>query len=151
MSTTHLSTAQASERWLVYDATGEPLGRLASRIAMNLMGKDIPQYTPNALHGAFVIVTHAEKIHISGNKSEQKYYAHYSGYPGGRKEVPYADLAARRPEEIIRLAVKRMLPKNNLGMDMLRRLKVYAGADHPHAAQMPVLTARNTQAARKKS
>lgn len=138
MSTTHFTTSGVTERWLVYDATDQVLGRLASDIAMKLMGKDQPTYTPNAKTGAFVVVVNAEKVAITGSKSEQKTYAHYSGYPGGRKEVAYEDLKARRPDELIRLAVRRMLPKTILGREMLRRLKIYSGAEHPHAAQQPV-------------
>lgn len=140
MSTTHFTTAGVTERWLVYDATDQVLGRLASDIAMKLMGKDLPTYTPNAKTGAFVVVVNAEKVAITGTKSESKTYAHYSGYPGGRKEVAYESLQERRPDEIIRLAVRRMLPKTILGREMLRRLKIYRGADHPHSAQQPVKT-----------
>ena len=138
MSTTHLTTASVPERWLLYDATDRVLGRLASEIAMKLMGKDLPTFTPNAKTGAFVVVIHAEKIAVTGTKAEKKTYAHYSGYPGGRKEVAYDNLQERRPDEIVRLAVRRMLPKTILGREMLRRLKIYSGADHPHAAQQPV-------------
>jgi large subunit ribosomal protein L13 len=138
MSTTYTRTADVQERWILYDASQHTLGRLAAQIAMNLMGKDRPAYTANVLTGAFVIVVNAEKVRLTGRKTLQKYYAHYSGYPGGRKEVEFEDLLERRPTEIVRLAVKRMLPKTNLGRDMQRRLKVYAGPDHPHTAQKPV-------------
>ena len=137
--TTHVRSADLAERWLVYDASQHTLGRLAAQIAMNLMGKDVPQYTASELNGAFVVVVNAEKVRTTGKKAEQKQYFHYSGYPGGRKEIDFADLSARRPAEIVRLAVKRMLPKTTLGRDMMRRLKVYAGPDHPHAAQQPIL------------
>lgn len=138
MPTTHVRSADLSERWIVYDASQHTLGRLAAQIAMNLMGKDVPQYTASEMNGAFVVVVNAEKVRVTGKKREKKVYAHYSGYPGGRKEVPFADLQARRPEEIVCLAVKRMLPKSTLGRDMQRRLKVYAGPDHPHSAQKPL-------------
>lgn len=138
MSTTHIHNGSAPERWLVYDATDRVLGRMASDIAMKLMGKDQPIYTPNVKTGAFVVVVNADKVKITGKKSEQKTYAHYTGYPSGRKEVDYSDLQGRRPEEIIRLAVRRMLPKTILGRQMYTRLKVYSGPQHPHAAQQPV-------------
>jgi large subunit ribosomal protein L13 len=138
MSTTHVRSADLAERWILYDASQHTLGRLAAQIAMNLMGKDVPQYTASEMNGAFVVVVNADKVRVTGKKREQKMYYHYSGYPGGRKEVPFEDLAERKPDEILRLAVKRMLPKSTLGRDMQRRLKVYAGADHPHSAQKPV-------------
>jgi large subunit ribosomal protein L13 len=138
MPTTHVRSAELTERWLLYDAAQHTLGRLAAQIAMNLMGKDVPQYTPSEMNGAFVVVVNAEKVRLTGNKREAKIYPHYSGYPGGRKEIPFEDLHARRPDEIVRRAVKRMLPKSTLGRDMRRRLKIYAGPDHPHAAQKPV-------------
>ena len=139
MSTTHVRSADLSERWLCYDASKHTLGRLAAQIAMNLMGKDTPQYTPSEKNGAFVVVVNAEKVRTTGRKAETKQYFHYSGYPGGRKEVDFEDLLERRPTEIVRLAVKRMLPKTALGDDLLKRLKVYAGPEHPHGAQKPVL------------
>jgi large subunit ribosomal protein L13 len=137
MSTTHVRSADLAERWIEYDASQHTLGRLAAQIAMNLMGKDVPQYTASEMNGAFVVVVNAEKVRVTGNKREQKNYVHYSGYPGGQKHVPFADLHARRPDDILRQAVKRMLPKSVLGRDMQRRLKIYAGPDHPHAAQKP--------------
>jgi large subunit ribosomal protein L13 len=138
MSTTHIHNGSVPERWLVIDASDRVLGRMASDIAMKLMGKDQPTFTPNSKTGAFVIVVNAEKVRTTGKKSEQKTYAHYTGYPSGRKEVDYSDLQGRRPEEIIRLAVRRMLPKTILGRQMYARLKVYAGPSHPHSAQQPV-------------
>lgn len=138
MSTTHVRSATLAERWLLYDASQHTLGRLAAQIAMNLMGKDLPTYTASEMNGAFVIVVNAEKVKVTGKKSQQKIYAHYSGYPGGRKEVEYADLMKRRPTQVLHLAVKRMLPKSVLGRDMRRRLRIYAGPEHPHAAQRPV-------------
>jgi large subunit ribosomal protein L13 len=139
MSTTHVRSADVAERWLCYDASQHTLGRLAAQIAMNLMGKDTPQYTPSEKNGAFVVVVNAEKVRTTGRKAETKQYFHYSGYPGGRKAVDFEDLRERRPGEIVRLAVKRMLPKTALGDDLLKRLKVYAGPEHPHGAQKPVL------------
>ena len=137
-ATTHVRSADLKERWLLYDASQFTLGRLAAQIAMNLMGKDQPTYTPSELNGAFVVVVNAENVRTTGKKDQTKQYFHYSGYPNGRKEIDFADLQSRRPEEIVRQAVKRMLPKTNLGRDMMRRLKVYGGADHPHMAQQPV-------------
>jgi len=138
MPTTHVRSADLAERWLLYDASQHTLGRLAAQIAMNLMGKDTPNYTRSEMNGAFVVVINAEQVRTTGKKAEQKQYFHYTGYPGGRKEIDFADLQERRPAEIVRLAVKRMLPKSTLGRDMQRRLKIYAGPDHPHSAQQPV-------------
>ena len=141
MPTTHVRAAalpgELAGRWLLYDASRFMLGRLAAQIAMNLMGKDQPTYTPSEKNGAFVVVVNAEKVKTSGKKAEQKSYAHYSGYPGGRKVIPFARMSARRPEDILRLAVKRMLPKTAMGHDLLSRLKIYAGPEHPHSAQKP--------------
>lgn len=138
MSTTHFTTSSAPERWLLYDASNQVLGRLASDIAMKLMGKDQPTYTPNAQTGAFVVVIHADKIAVTGKKAESKTYEHYTGYPGGQRSVPYADLKERRPDAVIREAVRRMLPKTILGRGMLTRLKIYSGGEHKHSAQQPV-------------
>jgi len=141
MPTTHVRSADLpahlAGRWLLYDASRFTLGRLAAQIAMNLMGKDQPTYTPSEKNGAFVVVVNADKVRTSGSKAEVKTYAHYTGYPSGRREVSFARLQARRPGEALRLAVKRMLPKNALGHDLLSRVKIYAGAEHPHAAQKP--------------
>lgn len=136
-ATTHVRSADLKERWLLYDASQFTLGRLAAAIAMNLMGKDTPHYTASEMNGAFVIVINAEKIRTTGTKRDSKQYFHYTGYPSGRKEIDFQDLQGRRPDEIVRQAVKRMLPKSNLGRDMQRRLKIYGGSDHPHTAQAP--------------
>ncbi len=138
MSTTYYRSHEVEQRWLVYDATEHNLGRMAAKIAMNLMGKDRPTFTANNLVGAHVVVINAEKAKVSGTKSESKLYVHYTKYPGGYKQVPMANVRKSRPEDIVILAVRRMLPKSKLGRDMLRRLKVYAGAEHPHVAQNPV-------------
>lgn len=138
MPTSHVRSSTVAERWILYDASQFTLGRLASAIAMNLMGKDRPTYTPSELGGAFVVVINADKVLLTGNKAATKSYDFYSGYPGGLRTVSFADMQKRRPGDAVRLAVKRMLPKTTLGRDMRRRLKVYAGADHPHAAQKPV-------------
>ena len=130
--------AKASRRWWVIDAEGKPLGRLASRIATTLRGKDKPTFTPHVDTGDFVIVVNAEKIHVTGNKLDQKIYYRHSGYPGGLRERTLREQLDRRPEEVLRKAVKGMLPKNKLAAAQLRKLKIYAGPEHPHAAQSPV-------------
>jgi large subunit ribosomal protein L13 len=133
-------TVRASEierRWYVVDAADETLGRVASRIAHVLEGKHKPTYSPNLDSGDHVIVLNASKIAVSSNKRESKLYIRHSGYPGGFKEETLGHLLERRPEEVIRRAVKGMLPRNRLGVQQLRKLKVYAGTDHPHQAQQP--------------
>ncbi len=124
-------------RWVLVDAQGKTLGRLASEIAKILRGKHRPDYTPNMLTGDYVVVINAEKVHLTGNKLQQKTYTRYSGYPGGLKRIPAATMLERHPERIIEHAVKGMLPKGSLGRRMFKRLKVYAGGQHPHAAQKP--------------
>jgi len=123
--------------WLVVDAEGQTLGRLATRIADTLRGKRKPEYTPHVDTGDFVVVVNAEKIQVTGNKLEQKRYWRHTGYPGGIKSRSLAEMLDRRPEEVIRKAVKGMLPRNRLARKQLTKLKVYAGPDHPHAAQKP--------------
>ncbi len=127
---------EIEKKWFVVDGTDQIVGRLASEIAMILMGKHRPAYTPHVDTGDFVIVTNAEKVVFTGRKWEQKRYTWYTGYPGQRSETAASRLE-RRPEQIIREAVRRMLPKNKLGPHMLSKLKVYTGADHPHQAQSP--------------
>jgi large subunit ribosomal protein L13 len=135
---TYVATPSTRERnWLVVDATGKTLGRLATQIAEVLRGKHKPEYTPHIDVGDFVVVVNAEKIAVTGNKREQKRYYRHSGYPGGLRSRTLGDMLERRPEEVIRLAVKGMLPRTRLGRAQLRKLKVYAGPDHPHAAQKP--------------
>ena len=124
-------------RWYHVDASGKVLGRLATRVATALMGKDRPDYTPHVDTGAFVVVTNAGKIELTGSKRSQKVYKHYSGDPGGLKERPVAELLAKRPEFVVRESVRRMLPKNKLGAKMLKKLKVYAGPAHPHTYHKP--------------
>jgi large subunit ribosomal protein L13 len=123
--------------WYVVDAEGETLGRLATRIADTLRGKRKPQYTPHVDTGDFVVVVNCEKIHVTGKKLEQKIYYKHSGYPGGLRERTLAAQLARGPEEVIRHAVRGMLQKNRLGRAQIKKLKVYAGAEHPHTAQGP--------------
>jgi len=122
--------------WKVVDADGQVLGRLASQVAMYLMGKHKPTYVPYMLTGDFVVVINASKIKVTGLKAEQKIYKRYSQYPGTLKEIPYARMKERHPTRIIELAVKGMLPKNKLGRQMMTRLKIYAGEEHPHSAQI---------------
>ena len=128
---------EIDKKWYVVDASGKTLGRLSTVIADTLRGKRKPIYTPNIDTGDFVIVVNAEKIVVTGKKAEQKMYWRHSGYPGGIKGESFAHLLERRPEEIIRRAVKGMLQHNKLGRAQLRKLKVYAGPEHPHAAQNP--------------
>jgi large subunit ribosomal protein L13 len=125
------------KKWYVADAEDAVLGRLSARIAAILRGKHKAIYTPHADAGDFVIVINAEKVKMTGNKLQQKNYERYSGYPGGLRVVNARTLLATKPEEIIKLSVRGMLPKNALGRKMLKKLKVYKGGEHPHKAQMP--------------
>jgi large subunit ribosomal protein L13 len=135
---TYVATPQDRERnWLLVDAEGQTLGRLATQIADALRGKRKPTYTPHVDTGDFVVVVNAEKVAVTGRKAEQKVYRRHSGYPGGLKETSYEQLMERRPTEILRRAVKGMMPKNRLARQQLRKLKIYAGPEHPHAAQNP--------------
>ena len=142
MKSTHVRSSEVEERWLLYDASEHTLGRMASAIAMALMGKDRPTWTPNQLTGAHVVVINAAQARVSGNKHSTKVYPHFTRYPGGLKQVAMADVLERRPNDVVTLAVRRMLPKTRLGTRMLARLKVYPGAEHPHAAQRPVKVER---------
>ena len=123
--------------WHHMDASGKALGRMAVEIATLLMGKHKPTYTPHVDTGDFVVVTNASKVRVTGRKAETMHYARYSYYPGGYKEVPFSRVLATHPERVITEAVRRMLPKNALGRNMLKKLKVYRGENHPHAAQQP--------------
>jgi large subunit ribosomal protein L13 len=123
--------------WYVVDADGQTLGRLASRIAVILRGKHKPEFSPAVDVGDFVIVVNAERIRVTGRKLEQKKYYRHSGYPGGLREITLADQLQRHPTRVIKAAVKGMLPRNRLGRQMLKKLKVYAGPEHPHEAQQP--------------
>ena len=125
------------QNWHVVDATDIPLGRLASKVAVILMGKHRPEYTPHVDTGDFVIVTNAGKIALTGNKAANKFRKRYTGYPGGLKLESYGSVRERRPELLIEDAVRRMLPKSRLGRVMLKKLKVYEGSDHPHQSQQP--------------
>ena len=140
LTTMKTFVAKPSDRqrdWYVVDAEGQTLGRLATQIADALRGKRKPEYTPHIDTGDFIVVVNAEKIRVTGNKLEQKTYWRHSGYPGGIKSRTLAEMLDRRPEEVIRKAVKGMLPRNRLARQQLTKLKVYAGPDHPHAAQQP--------------
>lgn len=123
--------------WFVVDATGKTLGRLATEIARRLRGKHKPEFTPHVDTGDYVVVVNAAKVRVTGNKSSDKIYYHHSGYPGGLKAISFEKLLAKAPERVIERAVKGMLPKNSLGRAMFRKLKVYAGVEHKHAAQQP--------------
>ncbi len=128
---------EVEQQWWVVDATDQPLGRLSAKIAMILMGKTKPTYTPHHDVGDFVIVINAEKVTLTGNKSKQKFAQSYSGYSGGLKQVSYAWMLEHKPEQLVEDAVRRMLPKNKLGKVQHAKLKVYQGSEHPHQAQQP--------------
>ncbi|GAB4435156.1 MAG: 50S ribosomal protein L13 [Chloroflexi bacterium OHK40] len=125
--------------WLLVDATNQVLGRLATQLATLLRGKHKPTYTPSIDGGDFVVVVNVEKIKLLGKKPDQKIYYRHSGYPGGLKATPYKMMLARHPDRILRSAVKGMLPKNRIGRRLLTKLRLYAGPNHPHAAQQPKL------------
>jgi large subunit ribosomal protein L13 len=138
VKTTKSAKEQDIERdWYVIDAQGQTLGRLATRVATILRGKNKPLYTPHVDCGDYVIVVNAEKIHVTGQKMTQKKYYRHSGYPGGLKEVTLRDQLQKFPNRVIEAAVRGMLPKNRLGRRMFKKLKVYAGPSHPHQAQLP--------------
>ncbi len=137
MKTYMAKPGELATKWYLVDAADKVVGRLATKIAMILMGKHRPEYTPHVDTGEFVIVINAEKVHFSGNKWADKEYDRYSGYPGGRKTVSAERMREKHPDRIVSEAVRRMLPKNRLGRKMLKKLKVYAGPDHPHQAQQP--------------
>ncbi|GBD45874.1 50S ribosomal protein L13 [bacterium HR41] len=137
MRTYMANKATRERRWYVVDAAGKTLGRLATQIADVLRGKHKPEYTPHVDVGDFVIVVNAERVAVTGRKREQKIYYRHSGYPGGLRHRTLAEQLERQPEEVIRLAVKGMLPRNRLARQQLRKLKVYRGPDHPHQAQRP--------------
>ncbi|HYG60697.1 MAG TPA: 50S ribosomal protein L13 [Symbiobacteriaceae bacterium] len=139
MSTTFMANPQNVERkWYVVDAEGKTLGRLASQIAAILRGKHKPTFTPHCDTGDYVIIVNAEKIQFTGSKLTDKLYRRHTGYPGGLKETTAQNLLAKHPIRPLEIAIRGMLPHNRLGRAMFRKLKVYAGAEHPHAAQMPV-------------
>lgn len=137
MKTFMASPSTIDRKWYVVDATGYTLGRLASEIAKVLRGKNKPIFTPHMDTGDYVIVVNADKVKVTGKKLDQKIYYHHSGYVGGLKETTLREKLAKKPEEVIELAVKGMLPKGPLGRDMYKKLFVYAGPEHKHAAQKP--------------
>jgi large subunit ribosomal protein L13 len=137
MKTYVANNSDRQRDWLLVDASGQTLGRLATQIADTLRGKRKPVYTPHVDTGDFVVVVNAEKIAVTGNKLKDKRYYRHSGYPGGLKSRSLGEMLERRPEEVLRLAVKGMLPRNRLARKQLTKLKIYAGPDHPHAAQQP--------------
>jgi large subunit ribosomal protein L13 len=128
---------EVERRWYLVDAEGKTLGRLATRIADLLRGKDKPQFTPHVDTGDFVVVVNAEKVAVTGKKLDEKIYYRHSGYPGGLRKRTLREELGRRPEEVLRRAVKGMLPRNRLARQQLKKLKIYAGPEHPHAAQAP--------------
>lgn len=136
---TYFATSENTEqKWYVVDASGKVLGRLATQIAKVLRGKNKPEFTPHADAGDHVIVVNASQIKVTGKKESDKVYYSHSGYPGGIKEITFDKMMQKDPTRILEIAVKGMMPKNPLGRAMLRKLKVYAGAEHPHVAQQPV-------------
>ena len=141
MKTFMANPAKIDRKWYVVDAEGQTLGRLASEVAKVLRGKNKPEFTPHVDTGDYVIVINAEKVKVTGKKMDQKIYHHHSAYVGGRKEVTLKEKMAKKPEQVIELAVKGMLPKGPLGRQMYTKLHVYAGSEHKHQAQKPeVLT-----------
>lgn len=135
---TYSAKPETVERdWYVVDAAGKTLGRLATEVASRLRGKHKPVYTPHVDTGDYIVVINADKVQVTGKKRSDKIYRRHSGYPGGLKSISFEKLILRKPEMVIELAVKGMLPRNPLGRAMYRKLKVYAGAEHPHAAQQP--------------
>ena len=137
MKTFSAKPAEVRRDWFVIDATGKTLGRMATEIAARLRGKHKPEYTPHVDTGDYIVVVNAEKVAVTGNKQNDKTYYRHSGYPGGMKSMTFDKMVQHAPERIIEIAVKGMLPKNPLGRAMFRKLKVYAGPDHNHAAQQP--------------
>ncbi len=145
MKTFVATPANRERNWLVVDAAGKNLGRLSTQLAEALRGKNKPEYTPHCDVGDFVVVVNAEKISVTGKKRQEKRYYRHSGYPGGLRSRTLDQMLERRPEEVIRLAVKGMVPRTRLGRAQLRKLKVYAGPEHPHQAQQPTSVQMETR------
>ena len=139
MKTYNANNETATHNWFVVDAAGKTLGRLASQVATRLRGKHKPEYTPHVDTGDYIVIINAEQVKVTGAKATDKMYYSHSGYQGGIKEISFDKLIARNPERVLEIAIKGMLPKNPLGRAMYRKLKVYAGKDHPHTAQQPQL------------
>lgn len=137
MKTHTVKAADIQEHWYVIDATDRPLGRLASEVANALRGKHHPEYSPHLSLGDHVVVINADKVSISGNKREDKLYYRFSGYPGGLKIRSMKDVISQDPTRVVHIAVRRMLPSTRLGRKMMKKLKIYSGPEHPHAAQKP--------------
>ena len=137
MKTYSAKTESVQRDWYIVDAEGKTLGRLAVEIATRLRGKHKPEYTPHVDTGDYIVVVNAEKVAVTGNKATQKTYYSHTGYPGGIKDITFDKLIEKAPERVIQSAVKGMLPRGPLGREMFRKLKVYAGAEHPHTAQQP--------------
>jgi len=138
MKTISVKKESVTREWYLVDATNKTLGRLSTEIAKRLRGKHKPEYTPHVDTGDYIIVVNAEKVKVTGNKTTDKIYYHHTGYPGGIKSITFDKLIEKAPEKIIEKAVKGMMPKNKLSRSMLTKLKVYAGNEHPHAAQQPI-------------
>ena len=138
MKTYQAKKEEIDRKWYLVNAEGKVLGRLSTEVAKILKGKNKPTYTPHVDTGDFVVVVNAGKVTLTGKKLKDKIYYHHTGYPGGIKEMSAEKLLAKKPTEMIRMAVRGMLPKNSLGRQMLRKLKIYAGPNHPHEAQQPV-------------
>ncbi len=135
--TKFFSTDEVTKKWYIIDADGKTLGRLATKVAGIIRGKEKTSFTPNADTGDFVIVINAAKIKLTGKREELKIYRHHSGYPGGLKSQSFKELMAKKPDYVVERAIKGMLPKNRLGAQLGKKIKVYAGAEHPHVAQQP--------------
>jgi large subunit ribosomal protein L13 len=138
MKTYQAKKEEVDHQWYLLNAEGKVLGRLATELAKILRGKNKPAFTPHVDTGDFVIVVNAGKVVLTGKKMKDKIYYHHTGYPGGIKEISAEKLLAKKPTEMLKIAVKGMLPKNSLGRQMLQKLKIYAGPDHPHEAQKPI-------------
>lgn len=138
MKTIFVTSATAKRSWYIIDAEGKPLGRVAAKVASILRGKNKPTYTPSQETGDYVVIINAEKVAISGRKRQNKMYYKHTGFPGGLKDFTFMELLDRHPVAPLELAIKGMLPKGPLGRKLYKNVKIYAGADHPHAAQMPV-------------
>ncbi|HEX2980994.1 MAG TPA: 50S ribosomal protein L13 [Anaerolineaceae bacterium] len=137
MDKTYVPKGQVEHDWVLVDANGQTLGRLATQIAMHLLGKTKPSFTPGVDTGDFVVVVNATNLVVTGNRMLEKFYHHHSGYPGGLKSISLRDQLQKYPDRVVRTAVWGMLPHNKLGRKLIKKLKVYGGAEHPHAAQNP--------------
>lgn len=137
MKTLTIKSNEVQKKWYLVDAEGKTLGRIATVIARHLQGKHRAEYTPNMDNGDYIIVINADKVQVTGNKVEDKIYKKHTGYPGGVKSINFEKLQQRHPEQILELAIKGMMPKGPLGRQMLKKLKIYAGSEHPHMAQAP--------------